>query len=255
MEKSELTLNQHEILYDLKKLRMPGMAEEAERIFSENRSSLGFEEYLLRLLKSERLSRQNKKTSRLLKEAHLKIPQAVINERMEDPARNIDMNLVRKLSGCQWINEGRNVIITGQTGTGKTWLACALGAAAVNHGYKVRYYKASRLTEELQNCEKADTLNEKLNSLNRLDLLIIDDFGMMELDFRKCRALFEILDSREGSRSVITVSQIPPAEWYDLFENSTFADACLDRLIRPSEHLDLKGDSLRGLISPESACV
>lgn len=243
---SEMTLRQLQILQDLKKLRLPGMAEETRRLFEKSGSSCEkFEEQLGILIQKELTSRSQKKMERLLKEAALKIPGAVLNDSMKDPERGLDYNLLLELAEGEWIREGKNLIITGQTGTGKTYCACALAVAAIQKGMRVRYVKTSRLIEELQICEENNTLNEKLDSYHRYDLLILDDFGMMNLDFQKCRALFEILDSREGRRSIITVSQIPASEWYDLFENSTYADACLDRLIQPACRLNLKGDSRR----------
>lgn len=242
---SSISEIKHEMLFKLKKMRLPGMISELDRQLEKNGAD---EEYIRKveaLINSEWNSRAEKRIQRMVKDSHLKIPHAVISEEMNRPERGLDYSFILDLARCEWISDGRNLVITGQAGTGKTYLSCALGIAAIQKGYRVRYYKASRLIEELVRAEKEDRLSERLSELDRYDLLIIDDFGMMNLDFSQCRNLFEVLDSREGSRSVICASQLPFADWYDLFENATYADACLDRLNRPSSRIQLKGDSMR----------
>lgn len=134
------------------------------------------------------------------------------------------------------------------TGTGKSYYANALGVVALKQFKTVRYVKASKLLTELEayhQMEDSVKLLSVIEQLSKVDMLIIDDFGLMELDIEKCRDIFEILDGREGRKSTVVISQLPVKEWYDLFKDSTYADACLDRLLYKAYRLEFKGDSLR----------
>lgn len=230
----------------LKKMRFSGMAEELRRQYENPRIHLqSAEERIFSLIDAENEVRRSKKFERLIKKASLRYPGASINESLYK-TEGMDPELLEQLSECAWIREGRNLLVAGKTGVGKSWCICALGAAAASHFYSVKYYKASELLRLLQSSEDQRTLTETINKLSAVDLLIIDDFGLMNLNMEMCRNLFELIDARDGRKSTVLASQIPISSWYDLFGESTFADACLDRLTgNGSYRIELGGDSKR----------
>ncbi len=276
----------------LKKMRFSGMAEELKVQFEDDQiDKISADERIFRLIDAESETRDSKKFARILKAADLRYPEASINLKlMEQPG--VERAFLERLSECRWIDERKDLIITGKTGTGKSYCACALGSAAAagfrtvkyykasrllrdlqnaennqtlteelnrlsNYdlralgsaaaaGFRtVKYYKASRLLRDLQNAENNQTLTEELNRLSNYDLLIVDDFGLMSLDLDMCRNLFELIDIRDGRKSNIFISQFPVSEWYEMFKDSTYADACLDRLTGDSFRIEFTGDSLR----------
>lgn len=241
--------NVEEMLEKLRNMKFSGMAEELRlQIEDPNSDLLNFWERFPKLVNAEWTLRQDKKFSRYLKKAHLRFPGACFDETLYLPERQLNVQTVEKLKTCEWIDEGRNLLLTGLTGTGKSYFSNAIAIAALKQYKTVRYYKSSILLKEidaLRMQSEAIKLLEFIEELSKVDLLILDDFGLMELDVIKCRDLFEILDGREGRRSTIVISQIPVKDWYDLFKESTYADACLDRLLAKAYRLDFQGESLR----------
>ena len=157
----------------------------------------------------------------------------------------MDTGTIERLAACDWIDEGKNLLITGSTGSGKTYISNALCISALRLFHTVRYVKASTLIYEL---EQAQVTGEYLNytkKLAALDLLVIDDFGLMELDIDKCRNLFEVIDSRDCRHSTMVISQIPVSSWYELFQDNTYADACMDRIIHNAYRLEFNGRNMR----------
>lgn len=237
-------------LYEkLKSMKFSGMAEELRLQIEDPNSDLeSFIERFKDLVTAEWNLRYNKKFERYLKKANLKIPGAVFDEKLYDSSRKLDTVAIEKLNTCTWIDEGRNLLVTGMTGSGKTYYVNALAIAALKQFRTVKYYPAARLMMELDACDQlGDTakLLDIIEKLSKVDLLILDDFGLMDLDVDKCRFIFQILDARESRKSTIVVSQIPVKEWYDLFKDSTYADACLDRLLCKAYRLEFNGESLR----------
>lgn len=237
-------------LYEkLKSMKFSGMAEELRLQLENPNSDLeSFQDRFEKLVTAEWNRRYNKKFERYLKKAKLNIPGATFDEKLYDTDRQLDIPTIEKLNTCIWIDEGRNLVVTGMTGTGKTYYVNALAVAALKQFKEVRYYSASKLLLELSAHEQVDDSLKFLDimeNIAQVDLLIIDDFGLMNLDVEKCRHLFEILDSREGRKSTELVSQIPVKEWYDLFKDCTYADACLDRVLCKAYRLEFKGESLR----------
>lgn len=248
-KRNENTSTYLELHDKLKMMKFSGMAEELRHQMEDPNADLrSFEERFNDLVEAEWLLRYNKKFDRFMKKSKIKHADASFDETLYDPKRQLDTVTIEKLSNCNWIKEGRNLLITGMTGTGKTYYANAMGIAALKQFYTVRYYSANRLMMELNSYRQMDNtikLLEMIEEMSKVDLLIIDDFGLMELDIEKCRYLFQILDAREGRKSTMIVSQIPVKEWYDLFEDSTYADACLDRLVCKAYRLEFNGESLR----------
>ena len=177
----------------------------------------------------------------------MKYSTADIDETIYDPARQLDTGIIEALARCDWIEQGKNLVITGKTSSGKSYLANALAICALKQFKTVRYFKASGLINELARAEKLGTYTELLNQMSSYDLLVVDDFGLMSLDLDKCRNLFEVFDSRDPYKSILLVSQIPVSAWYDLFVDHTYAEASLARVLSESYRLEMNGKNMRNL--------
>jgi DNA replication protein DnaC len=163
------------------------------------------------------------------------------------PSRKLDRAYVARLSDFAWVREAKNVIITGCTGTGKTWLACAFGAEACRKGLRVTYHRVNRLLNDLAAASASGDLSKLLNRLKKADLLILDDWGLNTLNLPEGRLLLEVFEDRFGESSTLITAQLPVASWHGLFEDSTIADAALDRMVHNSYRFVLQGPSLRRL--------
>lgn len=194
-------------------------------------------------------SRKTRKVNRLLSKAHLKYPSATLDDSLNDADRKIDVDLIQRLSKCGWINEKKNLIVTGKAGTGKTYIVNGLAICAIQQGKQVLYTKASLMINELNDCMFTGNYTSSLRKYTEPDLLAIDDFGLMSLDAQKCQQMFEVLDSREGSKSVIVISQVPVKKWYEIFQNNVYADACMSRLVHNAYRLELNGRDMRKPVS------
>lgn len=241
-----LTQEQMQVCERLRQMKLSGMAEALEeQLVNPNADLAGFDERFECIVNHEWELRFNKKFSRFLKKATLKYPQADLDETIYEPDRLLDTSTIERLSTCCWIEEGRNLIITGATGAGKSYLANALCIGALRQFKSAKYIRANTLMNELERARVKSEYLEYVNQLAGLDLLIIDDFGLMEMDLDKCRDLFEVIDSRESRKSTMFVSQLPVKAWYELFADSTYADACLDRIVHKAYRLELSGRNMR----------
>lgn len=227
-------------------MRLSAMAREYRRqLESTPTSSLGFEERFGMLVDSEWTARKNNQLQKLLKIAGLRIRNACLEDLDYAPQHNLDKNMVSRLANCAWVKEGRNLIICGATGTGKTYLASAFGNAACRQGFKVKYYRVNRLLTDLTIGHGDGSYNKLMRDLKKMDLIILDDFGMAILDPVSSRDLLEVIEDRFGAKSTIIATQLPVNKWHDLFEDCTIADAILDRVIHNSHRFEPKGDSKR----------
>lgn len=230
----------------LHKMRMTAMAaawQEQQR--SVELSSMGFDERFGMLVDAEYLHRDNRRLARLLAEAKLRHGHACIEDIDALAKRGLDKSVLQKLATCRWIVEHHNVVITGATGVGKTYLACALGQQACRKGYRVLYRRASRLVDELALARADGSLAGVLARLARLDLLILDDWGLTPLRDQDRRDLLEVAEDRDGTRSTLVTSQIPTEKWHDYLGDPTVADAIADRLLHSAHRVTLKGPSRR----------
>lgn len=243
-----LTVEELLVIGHLRSIRLLKMADAFEKqMLDPNADLLPFWERFSRIVSKEWNARYNKKYNKLLRQAKLRYPAADLDETIYAPERLLDKVSVESLSTCSWIDESRNLLISGKSSSGKTYLANALSVAALRRFKTVRYIKASRLMSELEQARIKDTYMEGIDRFSRYDLLVIDDFGLMILDPDMCRDLSEVIDGRDGRRSTIVISQLPIASWFDLFSESTYANACPTRLTdrRNSFRLEMNGKDMR----------
>ncbi|MBK8222180.1 MAG: ATP-binding protein [Candidatus Obscuribacter sp.] len=206
--------------------------------------TLSFEDRLALLIDAEFSERDTSQFTKRLKAAKLR-DNACIEDIDFKANRGIDKRLVAQLSGGQWIKDHRNVLITGKTGVGKTYLACALGQKACRLGHTVLYFRAPRFFQELTVARLKGNYQSTLARLKRTHLLILDDFALVPVTEEQCRDMLEVADDRSGAGSFIISSQLPVKDWYQTFANATLADAILDRVVHGSYRLDLSGPTRR----------
>lgn len=232
-------------LAQLQRLKLTGFAHAFEQQLQQPEfDSLSFEERLSLLVQSEMTWRDNHRLKRLLRLAKLK-QQASVEQIDYQARRGLDRSLMASLITCDWIRSHHNLHLTGATGTGKSWLACAFGHQACRQGLSVRYERVNRLLEELRLARGDGSLPRKLASLARTELLILDDFGLKPLTATEKHDLMEVIEDRHGLRSTLITSQLPTSRWHEYLDQPTLADALLDRLLAHSHKIELKGESLR----------
>jgi len=207
--------------------------------------ALGFDERLAMLVDAQWIDRENKKLTRNLKQAKLRLSQATVEDIEYDAKRKLEKSVIRQLSTCAWIESHQNVIITGATGVGKSYVACALAQQACRKGYKALYRRVPRLFDELALVHADGTYPRFLAKLAKVDVLILDDWGLVPLGEIERRDLLEIIEDRYGNRSTILTSQLPTKKWHDPVGEPTIADAICDRLLHNAHEIDLKGESRR----------
>lgn len=231
----------------LRQLRLTGMLSGLEHQLSQPvYSDLPFEQRFGQLVDAETSERDSQRLKRLLRNARLKVqaePEAIDYR----PGRGLDRATFADLLTCGWIERRQNLLVTGQTGTGKTWLACALGMQACRKGLPVGYKRVGRLLEEMEIAHADGSLGKLRAQLAKLQLLILDDFGLIPLNTRGRADLLEVLDDRVGAGATIVAGQMPVKEWHGFINDPALADAILDRLIHSSHKLALRGESMRKL--------
>ena len=242
----------HPTIDKMKEMKLHGMARALEsQLELKEARELSFEERLGMLLDSEALDRENRQTSSRLKSAKLRL-NACVEDLKFKAIRGLDRRLITALSSCDWIRDKCRIRITGATGTGKTYVACALGHCACRHGFSVVYFRAHPLFDDLV-VAKADGRHKTImSSIEKKRVLILDDFGLEVLTAESRRDLLEIMESRYGISSTIITSQLPTDNWHDAIGDPTIADAILDRTVHNTYDIKLKGPSMRDPKSDEN---
>jgi DNA replication protein DnaC len=235
----------HQTAEKLKTMRLGAMAELLLNQESQTAAAqLSFEERLGLLVDYEWTSRQNKKLQRLLKNARLKINACLEDIDYQHP-RKLDQKLMVHLGSMKWLLAHQNVLLSGPTGVGKTYLVCALGNQACRHGFSVRYFKMSKLTAAIAAGKADGSLPQFLDRLAKINLLIIDDFGLAPLTAEQGHDFLDIIDDRLERGSTVMASQLPVEHWHQLLGDPTVADAVLDRLVHRAHRLALSGETMR----------
>jgi DNA replication protein DnaC len=230
----------------LKALRLDALADAWQQQQAEpGIAKLSFDERLAMLVDAEWMHRENKRLTRCLKEAKLRLSQACIEDVDYPARRELDRAVIRQLATCRWVAEHQDIVVTGATGTGKTYIACALAHQACRKGHRAIYRRASRLADELALARADGSYARLLTKLARADVLVIDDWGHAPMKDQERRDLVEILDDRHGLRSTIMTSQLPVAKWHDHIGDPTNADAICDRVLHGAHRITLKGPSRR----------
>ncbi len=214
-----------------------------------NYTQLTFEERLYGLLEAEQSERTNKKIKRLLSQAKLKDKQAALDTVEYSSKRGIERSQILSLASCEYITKRQNVLITGATGVGKSFLAQALAKQAIFTGHSAKYYRVSRLLEEIKIARLDGSYTKTIQKLSRINLLILDDFGVTALKADELSDLFEVIEERTFAGSTIITAQLPVKEWHNYLGNKTIADAMMDRLIYSAHRIEMKGESMRKLMS------
>lgn len=238
-------MQQSTIVQKLVDLRLAGAAEQMqEQGHKAMYASMAFEDRLGLILDAEESYRNNRRYKLALRKAKLKVSSSA-DEIDFKSGRGLDKSLVLTLLKRGWIEDAQNLLITGQTGTGKTFLACALATKAAQNGYKVLYKRVPRLMEEFERARNDGTIIKERNALSRQHLLILDDFGLGTLTNQGKVDLLEVLDDRVGTTSTIVLGQMPVKDWYAYINEPALADAIMDRLYHSSHRIELKGESMR----------
>ncbi len=241
---------QKQTLTQLRTLKLSGMADALELQWNQPQTyeDICFDERLALMLNQETTSRDNKRLQRLLKAARFKVSAKLEDVDYTHP-RGLMKTQIASLQTGDWLVKKRNLLITGPTGCGKTYLACAIGHYACHQGISVRYFRATRLFEMLTIAHGDGSYLKIISQLAKADVLIIDDWGLEKLTLSQRNDLLEIMEDRHATKSTIVTSQLPTSEWHTYIADATLADAILDRLLHNAHKLELKGESMRKMLS------
>lgn len=235
----------HPTLEKLQALKLTGMVKGLEeQLRMTGLDDLGFEERLGLLVDREVTERESRRLKNRLAQARLRHTGAVEDVDLHTP-RGLDRSVFLTLCSCQWVPQHLNVLITGKTGTGKSFLACALAQKACREGFTAAYHRVPRLLAELGTAKADGRYAKVLAGMARVDVLVLDDWGLHPLTDASRRDLLEILEDRYGRRSTVVTSQLPVSTWHEAIGDATLADAVLDRLVHNAYELKLKGESRR----------
>lgn len=231
----------------LLQLRLPAFRDGLrEQVANPQYAELSFEDRLLLLVELECNRRLDSRTKRRLKLAEFPL-RATVEDLDFSPERGLERRLVLELAQCNWVDKALNILVLGATGTGKSYLACALGVAACRSGYSVRYLHTARFLHTLTRARQDGSYLNLLRSLSRTEVLILDDWMRDPIQLSSAQDLLEVFDDRFGNTATIIISQVPVSDWHPRFPDPTLADAILDRIVHNAYRLSLLGDSQRKL--------
>jgi len=232
-------------LNTLRTLKLAGMLQAFQQQSEQPQlHQLPFEERFALLVEAERALREQARYKRILRQAQFR-QQASLEDIDWRAGRGLDKSLMATLATCDWIRQWHHLLLTGASGVGKSWIAQAFGHAACRQALSVRYERTHRLLELLRLARSEGTYHKRLAALARMDLLILDDFGLKPLSSQERHDLLEVIEDRHGQRATIITSQLPPDTWHSYLQEATIADALLDRIFHRAYRIELKGSSLR----------
>jgi DNA replication protein DnaC len=232
-------------LEKMRKMRLLGMYRAFKtNLEAEDTEAYTPDEMVAYLIDAEADERQNRNVQFKLKKARFRY-KAALEDVYYHSDRNMDKNLIMRFADCKFIDKGENILITGSTGIGKSYIASALGHQACAMGYRVVYHSAPKLFAKLKMSKADGSYLKEIARIERQHLLILDDFGIQPFDAPSRAALMELIEDRHGKGAIIITSQVPVSKWFDLIGEQTIADAILDRIIHNAHRLELKGESLR----------
>ena len=238
-------------LEKMKQLKFYGMANAFKSILETGQNKLTTDEVISLLIESEWDDRQNRNIKRRIADARFRYKANVENIDF-DVNRNLDKNMVMRYAGCAFIDKREDILITGCTGIGKSYIASAIGQQACILNYKVLYTNIAKLFSRLKMAKADGSYNNEIKKIERQNLLILDDFGMQPFDSQSRLTLMEIIEDRHGRESTIITSQLPVKQWYDVIGEKTIADAILDRIVHGAHRIELKGESLRKKVAEKN---
>lgn len=237
--------NNTETLSKMSKMRLYGMATAFENLISvSNRMDLTVDEAITHLIDSEWDDKHSRRLDRLIKGAKFRY-KASLDEVEYTSGRELDKNQLLRLASCQWVENGEDILITGATGVGKSFIGTALGFQACNYGFSVGYYSSSRIFNELSMSKRDGSYMKTIQRIMRKQVVIFDDFGLEKLDQTSRMALLDIIEERHKIKPTIIITQLPVSLWHETIGEPTIADAFMDRLAYNSHRIDLKGESIR----------
>lgn len=231
-------------LQQMKNLRLYGMHRAFTTTLEASSIAYTNDELVAYLLQAEWDDKHNRKIERLTKSAKFRY-KASVEEIIFDPSRSLDKNQFMRFISCDFIKNKENMLLTGSTGVGKSFIASALGYQACSLGYKVKYYNINKLFSKLKLAKADGSYLKEIDRIEKQDLIILDDFGLQELDNNKRQAFMEIIEDRHGKKSTLIASQLPVIQWHQIIGEQTIADAILDRIVHEAHRVELKGESMR----------
>lgn len=243
-------MNQETIINKMSELKLEGFKTAYLRQMEDrNYDKLSFNEKLYNLLESQEIFQHNRKIQMNFKMSKIKDKQAVLENIVYKSSRGLNKEQILGLANMDFIRNYQNIIITGKTGTGKSYLAQAIANRAIMDGFRSFYIRVPTILEEITIARAAGTYTNFLKKLAKINILILDDFGINSLSADDATNLLEIIEDRINLSSVIITSQLPVSQWYDYLNNDTVADAILDRIVHSSHRVELKGTSMRKIMS------
>ena len=243
-------MNQTTILNKINDLNYQGLKDAYIRQIEDvNYQKLSFDERLYNLLETQEVSIHNKRIQTNLRASKIKDKQAAVEDIDYSAKRKLDKEIIKSLITMDFIRNHQNIIITGKTGTGKSFIAQALANRSIQDGFKVYYIRVPTLLEDIKISRADGTYTNLLKKYSRFQLLILDDFGVSQISTDDATNLFEIIEDRTEINSTIITSQLPVSQWYDYLNNDTVADAILDRVVHSSHRIEIEGESMRKLRS------
>jgi len=232
-------------LQKMRQMKFFGMARAfSTSLENEKSSTMTADEMVAFLIETEWDDRNNRKIERQIKNAKFRY-NASIEQMRFDIDRNLDKNQIMRFAGCDFIAKNENILITGSTGIGKSYIASALGNQACMLGYRVLYSSFGKLFSKLKMAKADGSYLREIAKIEKQDLLVLDDFGIQPLDSQSRASFMEIIEDRHGKRSTIITSQLPVKEWYEVIGEKTIADAILDRIVHDAHRINIEGESLR----------